>query len=62
MMCPRVCEPELCYGSNADGIYRHDSLTPKMCVCVCLFGGGGCGWEAAEWAKLYQMRGTTGSD
>ena len=36
MMCPRVCEPQLFCGSNADSIYRHDRLTPKVCVCVCV--------------------------
>jgi hypothetical protein len=32
MMCPRVYEPQLFYGSNADGMYKHDILTPKVCV------------------------------
>ena len=50
-MCPRVCEPHLFYASNADGIYRHDSLTLKVCVCGG-WGVGGCGWAGGEWAKL----------
>jgi len=39
MMCPRVCELQLFHGSNADGIYRHDSLTV----------GGGWLWLGSWW-------------